>query len=125
MHPLSLDWFLPFLQGLGLGMAAMLLHEGGHIATATLLGVKVKRVGIKWNQGLYTLREQGSPGKNLLIALGGPFVNMLLVASSPWFAVFGLANFCFALANMLPIEGSDGFRIANCWQQIRNKDLMI
>jgi Zn-dependent protease len=125
MHPLSLDWFLPFLQGLGLGVVAMLLHECGHIVTAMILGVKVKRVGFQWNKGLYSVREQGSPGKNLLIALGGPLVNMLLVAASPWSAVFGLANFCYALANMLPIEGSDGFRIANCWQQIRSKDLII
>ncbi len=125
MHPLSFEWFLPFFQGLALGVAAMLLHECGHIVTAMLLGVKVKRVGLKWNKGLYSVREQGSPTRNLLTALGGPFVNLLLVATCTWSPVFGLANFCFALANMLPIEGSDGFRIALCWQQIRSKDLAI
>jgi Zn-dependent protease len=47
-------------------------------------------------------------------------VNLLLTGLQPWFPLFGMANFCYALANMLPIDGSDGFRVAACWRQIRN-----
>jgi Zn-dependent protease len=125
MHPPTLEWFYPFFRGSMFGLAAMLLHECGHIVTAIALGVKVKKVGLKWNKGLYTVRERGSMKKNLLIALAGPLVNILLVATSPWLPVFGLANCCFAFVNALPIEGSDGFRIAYCWQQMRKRDLMI
>ena len=74
---------------------------------------------MQWNKGLFTVRERGTVSQNLLIALAGPFVNLLLVASGPWYPVLGLANFCYALANMLPVEGSDGIRIAECWRQLR------
>ena len=98
----------------------MLLHECGHLAASLVLGIRVKNVGMKWNKGLYIIREGGTPHQNLLVALAGPLVNLLLIASVPWSPLFGMANFCYALANMLPIEGSDGFRVAGCWQQLRH-----
>jgi Zn-dependent protease len=115
-------WLLPFTHGLGLGVIAMLLHECGHLLAAFVIGVRIKRVGMKWNKGLYTIREQGTPFQSLLIAAAGPVANVLLIGIAPWAPLFGLANFCYALANMLPIEGSDGFRIALCWQQIRLRE---
>lgn len=115
----QLEWFYPFLDGLGFGVIAMLLHECGHIVMALALNVHVKNVGIKWNKGLYTVREAGSPYQNLLIAAAGPLVNLLLVGTERWTPFFALANFCYALANMLPIEGSDGLRVAKCWKQLR------
>lgn len=116
-------WLRPFSSGMVLGIIAMILHECGHLAVAAALGVRVKRVGLKWNKGLFTVREQGTVYQNLLIALAGPFVNVLLVASGPWYPILGLANFCYGLANMLPIEGADGFRIADCWRRIRQGEL--
>ena len=113
-------WLYPFAHGLGLGVIAMLFHECGHLLASLALGVRVKRVGMKWNKGLYTVRERGTVYQNLLIASAGPLVNLLLVATVPWSSPFGLANFCYALANVLPIEGSDGYRIASCWRQIRS-----
>jgi len=115
-------WFFPFFRGLGLGVVAMLLHEGGHLLCALALGIRVKKVGIRWNKGIYTVRETGSPAKNLLIALAGPLTNVLLTSFWQWSPTFGLANFCYALANLLPIEGSDGSRIVNCWMQLRKRD---
>jgi Zn-dependent protease len=113
----------PFFSGIVLGLIAMVLHECGHLVIAASLDVRVKHVGLKWNKGLFTVREQGTVYQNLLIALAGPFVNLLLVASGPWYPVFGLANLCYALANTLPIEGSDGLRIAECWRRIRRGEL--
>jgi Zn-dependent protease len=112
-------WLLPFTHGLGLGVIAMLLHECGHLVSALVLGVRIKKVGMKWSKGLYTIREQGTPVQSLMIAAAGPLTNLLLIGSAPWIPLFGLANFCYALANILPMEGSDGYRIARCWQQIR------
>jgi stage IV sporulation protein FB len=109
----------PFFSGIALGLIAMVLHECGHVAAAVVLGIRIKRVGLQWNKGVFTVRESGTVHQNLLIALAGPSVNLLLIATEPWFPVFSLANFCYALANMLPIEGSDGFRVAGCWRQIR------
>jgi hypothetical protein len=61
-------WLFPFSQGLGFGVIAMLLHEGGHLFAALVLGLRIKSVGMKWNKGLYTIREQGTPLQNLLVA---------------------------------------------------------
>jgi hypothetical protein len=116
-----LRWLIPFLTGLLLGLFAMLLHEFGHIVAAFAFGVRVKKVGIQWNKGLYTVREQGTVHQNLRIALAGPFTNLILLITTPWFPAFALANFCYALANMLPIDGSDGLRIADCWREIRQE----
>ena len=117
-------WLYPFAHGLGLGVIAMLLHECGHLLASLTLRVRVKNIGMKWNKGLYTVRASGTPVQNMLIALAGPLSNilaMVAVLSSPQFA---LANFCYALANVLPIEGSDGYRIALCWRQICSRESM-
>jgi len=112
-------WLYPFIHGVGIGVIAMLLHECGHLFAALVLGVRIKNIGMRWNKGLYTVREQGSPLQNLLVASAGPIVNILLTATTPWIHLFGLANFCYAVANTLPIEGSDGYRIALCWKQLQ------
>jgi hypothetical protein len=36
-------WLLPFTNGLGLGVIAMLLHECGHLISAFVLGVRKRR----------------------------------------------------------------------------------
>ena len=113
-------WLFPFTQGLGFGILAMLLHESGHLLAALIVGLRIRNVGMKWNKGLYTIREQGTPLQNLIVAAAGPLTNILLCSTARWAHTFALANFCYAIANTLPIEGSDGFRIARCWQQIRS-----
>ena len=116
-------WLFPFTQGLGLGVLAMLLHEAGHLIAALILGLQIKNVGMKWNKGLYTVRQHGTPLQNLLVSAAGPFTNLIFIAAASRAPHFALANLCYALANMLPIEGSDGFRIAICWQQIRSGEV--
>ena len=116
-------WLFPFTQGLGLGVLAMLLHETGHLVAALILGLQIKSVGMKWNRGIYTVRQHGTPLQNLLVSAAGPLTNLILLATATKAPLFALANFCYALANMLPIEGSDGFRIAVCWQQLRSSQV--
>jgi Zn-dependent protease len=94
-----------------LGIPAMLLHEGGHIAVAVLCGVKVKKVGLS-RTGLYTVREQGSRWANLCISLAGPLFNLLVYFAlrdvSPTFA---WVNLIACLYNLAPIPHSDGRRV--------------
>jgi Zn-dependent protease len=119
IHLAWLRFVLPVIYGLAMGTAAMLLHESGHLAAAAALGVRVKSIGVDWRRGLFTVREMGTLRQNMLIALAGPSVNLLLLILEPWFPMFSLANFCCVMANMLPIDGSDGFRVARCWREIR------
>ena len=116
MHALA--WLYPFFQGLLLGIIAMAFHEAGHLLAAPLVGIKIKTIGLRW-KGLYTVREAGPPIKNLLVSLAGPAVNVALLACWPWSHNFGLANLCFSFFNLLPLEGSDGDRIWQCWRQIK------
>jgi hypothetical protein len=115
---LHLRWFHPVFQGFLLGLLAMVLHEGGHLAAAVVLGVKIKSIALRW-KGLATIREAGPPGKNLLVSLAGPFTNVLLLLAWHWSPRFGLANLCFAAVNLLPINGSDGDRALNCLELMR------
>ena len=46
----------PIVLGMALGVLAMVLHECGHLAAATALKVRVKRIGIQWNKGFFTVR---------------------------------------------------------------------
>ncbi len=120
MPYLSLEWYFPFFEGILLGLLAMALHEVGHVLAALALGIRVKGVGMRW-KGMYTVREAGPPAKNLLISLAGPLTNVLLMLCWHWSPTFGLANFCFALGNLLPIKGSDGDRALKCWHDMRNQ----
>lgn len=116
----TLEWFVPFFQGLLLGMVAMAFHEGGHLIAAQLTGVRIKTVGLKW-KGLYTVREAGSPAQNMIVSLAGPFTNFALLALWPLSHKFGLANLCFAFFNLVPIEGSDGERVWKCWRALKEE----
>jgi Zn-dependent protease len=118
---LTLRWYLPLFEGMVLGLVAMLFHEAAHIVVALTLGIKVKKVGLGW-KGIFTVREQGAPGKNLVISLAGPVMNLALIFWWHWAPPFGLANLCCGVVNLLPIAGSDGARIQRCWQQMHEKN---
>jgi Zn-dependent protease len=124
MSSLNLHWAVQILQGMGLGLGAMVLHEAAHVVTAMALGIDIKRVGLGW-KGIYTVRSPGTPGKNLIISLAGPLTNLVLLSFWHWSPTFGMANICMGVVNLLPIEGSDGLRILRCWQKIREKDLPV
>ena len=94
-----------------LGVPAMVLHEGGHVVTAILCGIKVKRVGV-CSKGLYTVREPGPRWINVAVSAAGPFVNLVL-AVALWNSMptFAMVNVVACLYNLLPLANSDGTRI--------------
>lgn len=94
-----------------MGIPAMILHECGHIGTAFLCGVKVKKVGFS-RRGLYTVREAGPKWSNVIISAAGPLVNLLL-AIALWntLTIFAEVNLVACIFNLLPIPHSDGTRI--------------
>ena len=122
MPSLNLHWCLPILKGMGAGLVAMTVHEAAHVLAALALGIAVKKVGMGW-KGMYTVRDHGTPGKNLLVSLAGPLTNLALLLFWHWLPLFGLANLCIGAVNLLPIEGSDGARVMNCWEQMHKKDV--
>jgi Zn-dependent protease len=124
MLSVNLRWFFPVVEGMGLGLGAMALHEVGHVVAAIGLGVEVKKVGLGW-RGMYTVRDPGTPVKNMLVSLAGPLTNLLLILFWHWWPVFGMANMCVGLTNLLPIGGSDGLRVWRCWQEMHEKDLPV
>lgn len=102
---------LPILYFMALGIPAMLFHESGHIITAVLCGVKVKKIGLS-RIGLYTVREAGPKWANLCISLAGPGANLLLaVTLRNVLPAFALVNLIACAYNLLPISNSDGKRI--------------
>lgn len=120
-----LEWFFPFFEGLALGVVAMALHEGAYILAAGVMGIKVKKIGLKWNKGMYIVRESGPLHANLAIAFAGPLVNLVLISTWHWFPYFSLANLCYGVVNLLPIRGSDGSRILDCWKALRKREFVV
>lgn len=96
---------------MSLGVPAMILHECGHIVTAKVCGVKVKKVGVS-RLGLYTVREPGPPRLNLIVSLAGPLANLLLaVVLWPVLPSFAQVNLIAGLFNLVPLQNSDGDRV--------------
>jgi stage IV sporulation protein FB len=98
-------------------VVSLVVHEIGHIMAATALGVRVREFGI-CAFGAYTRRARsGSRWKEILIALSGPLMSLLLVAPSMFLPSHGiryqlvLANLELFAVNLLPLPASDGLRI--------------
>lgn len=113
-------WVLSCFQGLLLGIIAMVFHEAGHLVAAPMVGIRVKTVGVGW-KGLYIVREAGPPAKNLIVSLAGPIANLILFACLPWSSDFAIANLCLSFFNLLPLQGSDGARVLQCWRQMKRE----
>jgi len=97
-----------------LTVASLLLHEGGHMVAAGMLGVPVREFGL-CRKGSYVRRAPGRmPLDDAAIALSGPTVNALLAATlwnvpgvGHWLAIY---NLILMLSNLAPLPGSDGRR---------------
>jgi Zn-dependent protease len=119
----TMEWLYPILQGSLAGLLAMIIHEGGHLLAARLLSVRVKSLSLRW-KGLCIIRESGPPTKSLFISLAGPAANVVMMLSSQWSPLFGIANACFAFINILPIEGADGERALKCWIAMKGRSTL-
>jgi hypothetical protein len=93
---------------------SVLFHEVAHVAMATTLRVRVKRMGFSW-KGPYIVREPGTPAQNLCISLAGPAANAALMLVPGWF----LINLALLIPNLLMKE-SDGRRAWNCWKVLKS-----
>ena len=107
-------WQLGLLEGILL-VASLLLHEIGHMTTASLLNVPVHEFGLKFS-GAYVRRAPSSRRRDeILIAASGPLTNLLLVAPLIFVPRLGpqlaTANLLFGVVNLLPLPSSDGLRI--------------
>jgi Zn-dependent protease len=121
MHQLFTHLSDPVAGTFLLGLAAMILHEFGHLVTSLMVGIRVKSVGLCM-KGMYIVREAGTPMKNLLISLAGPLTNVALILIF-WghSRTFVLANLCLAICNLAPVKGSDGDRALKCLEQMQRE----
>ena len=99
-----------------LTLAAALLHECGHLfmmlffggersgkLSGDISGLRIRTVGLSY-------------GEELACAIGGPLINILIYiactpSENPYIITFGFLNLMTAIANLLPIESYDGYRI--------------
>lgn len=122
----SLFWLLlifgfdaPYIANLT--VISALIHEGGHILAASTLctdhTVRASFIG-------FGLLPKGtlSYKNEFLIILAGPLANIMIFTICLLFSdycggyieAFGIINLLTAISNLLPIQGYDGYRLAEC-----------
>ena len=92
---------------------ACVLHEVGHAVVAWFFEIKIKDYGWKGFYGVWIRRSRHPVlWKEIAISSAGVITNLLV-----WWWAIGpdvtLARFSFVLAlvNLVPVTGSDGYRI--------------
>ncbi|CAI8974995.1 stage IV sporulation protein FB [Brevibacillus sp. IT-7CA2] len=119
----------------------VLIHELGHVAMARELGWTVKEVQLLPFGGVATMEASYAtdPMDEIVVALAGPFLNMVMMAASylfwfmgiwteEWARFFLISNLTIALFNLLPIWPLDGGRIllaVLCWFMSYRQATMI
>lgn len=101
------------LDGSGVGgmcLAAVVLHELGHLAALSLLGIGVKK--IRLSPCGIEIRREGAPslGAELAVNLSGPLTNLLLAlvcARFGWMS-FSAVNCALGLFELCPLPSLDG-----------------
>ncbi len=96
---------------------SIIIHEVGHVLSLFLLRKEQNIRGVI-NGIRLSPKQSLSYREELLVALGGPLVNIivggLLLAlpfSKEYIKAFAVMNLLTALSNLLPTQGSDGYRI--------------
>ena len=107
-------WWPGVVEG-SLVIFCLLLHEVGHMITASAFGVPVREFGL-CGRGAYNRRaHSGRRRTEILISFSGPLMNLCLVFPSHYLPVIGnelaLYNLTLCILNLLPIPSSDGQRI--------------
>lgn len=90
----------------------LLSHEIGHIIFLNLFNVKIYEIKIyPFGAIIKYLDDNLSNNKNLLIYMGGVFVNILLAVLFFNFKTFRNVNILFIILNLIPVIPFDGGRI--------------
>jgi Zn-dependent protease len=113
----------------------VLLHEYGHALTARRFGIGTRRITLLPFGGVALLEAMpGRPREEILIAIAGPLVNIVIAAGVALWLGAGLpsgrgfaevmlqANLLLAAFNLLPAFPMDGGRVLRavlwCWQSL-------
>ncbi|MFG0259385.1 MAG: site-2 protease family protein [Phycisphaerales bacterium JB041] len=121
---------LAFIGGV---FTCVVLHEFGHALTARAFGIKTRHITILPIGGVAALeRMPTKPGQELLVAVAGPAVNVVIAAvllagvllagdlrtppnpftqDAGFFGMLALVNIALVLFNMLPAFPMDGGRV--------------
>ena len=94
---------------------SLVIHELAHVLVASFFAVPVHGVGIKFI-GAYTFRKHARRRMHdVAIAAAGPLASLLLTFASFFVPRIGVWlaewNFGIAFMNLLPLPGTDGYRI--------------
>ena len=125
MHPLlPLLWCISLLTGKGSALlasiAALLIHECGHLAAAKLLSIPISTIEIMPLGGVMTPEgiDRVSPASRFAFAAAGPVTNLLGCFFSvllfrwnvpfPFVRQFARANLLLLVVNLLPALPLDG-----------------
>lgn len=96
-------------------VASALVHELGHAAAALLLGKKLLKITFMPVGITMTMTPASSYREEILIALAGPFQNLLLIFASPLFPACSeeISRFSvlYLAINLLPMASLDGGRV--------------
>lgn len=97
-------------------LLAALLHELGHLAACILLGVPIRGLRLTLAGAELTLDGRSESGREeLVIALGGPLVNLVSAGTAVHAGEDGMlfagASLLLGMFNLLPIRPLDGSRI--------------
>lgn len=101
-------------------MAACILHEAGHLAVMSAVGLPVKRICL-YGAGIKIVPEKKFIGyaKELAVLLGGVIMNFVLFALFCFLSenedakLFAAVNLVTGGFNLLPLKGFDGGRIVS------------
>jgi len=112
----------PHIAALTVGCA--LIHEGGHLTCALLLGKRVKLRGDVSGFRISGINRLNY-NEELLLYLSGPFTNLLCATlcfipeTGSALEGFAAVNLATALANLLPVKGQDGYGALRALIEIR------
>lgn len=106
------------LAGIAAGLLvtlSLVIHELAHVLAALTFAVPVHGIGIKFI-GAYTSRKHAARRRHdVLITAAGPLANLVLMFASFFVPRIGVWlaewNCGIALLNLLPVPGTDGYRI--------------